>query len=244
MTEPQSPSSHQPANGSQEQHQSSIPPSSAQPQTSTDTPDSAIKPDPELDASLDQDIVMSADQAGAGADENATGALATEVDQLAESSQPSKKETSLREFLGKMDEYAPIVGDPRVHLFSFNLSSLSSLPILHRIELFAPVSLAKTSTWEGTIIANPSQEKKNIRDGCKNQRLIESPRSPTPSQRTTSLSPASHPPAQALTKHPLISPASSHSPLKSSSPTLPLIHTSSPASAPPTAPPPTTPWAV
>lgn len=123
MTEPQPPSSHQPVNGSQEQHQSSIPPSSAQLQTSTDTPDSAIKPDPELDASIEQDIVMSADQAGAGADDSATGALATEVDQLAESSQPSKKETSLREFLGKMDEYAPIVGDPRVHLFSFNLSS-------------------------------------------------------------------------------------------------------------------------
>lgn len=91
---------------------------------------------------------MSADQAGAGADESATGALATEVDQLAESSPPSKKETSLREFLGKMDEYAPIVGDPRVHLFSFNLSSLSFFSISHRAQVLAPHSLAKTSTSE------------------------------------------------------------------------------------------------
>jgi transcription initiation factor TFIID subunit 10 len=109
MTEP--PSSQQPANGSQEQQQSPIPPSSAQPQSSTETADTAIKPEPDLDASIEQDIDMNADQTGAAAEESAAGALATEVDQLAESAQPSKKETSLREFLGKMDEYAPIVGD-------------------------------------------------------------------------------------------------------------------------------------
>lgn len=112
MTDSQPLSSQQPANGLQDQQQSSIPPSSAQPQSSIETTDSAIKPEPDLDASIEQDIDMNADQTGAGAEESAAGALATEVDQLAESSQPSKKETSLREFLGKMDEYAPIVGDP------------------------------------------------------------------------------------------------------------------------------------
>lgn len=78
---------------------------------------------------------MNVDQSGAGADESAAGALATEVDQLAESSQPSKKETSLREFLGKMDEYAPIVGDPSVCLLVCFLSSLSlslSFSFFHR----------------------------------------------------------------------------------------------------------------
>lgn len=36
-------------------------------------------------------------------------AVPTSVDALAAAAAPSKKETSLREFLGKMDEYAPIV---------------------------------------------------------------------------------------------------------------------------------------
>jgi transcription initiation factor TFIID subunit 10 len=111
MSDPQpSSTSQQPANGSQEQ-QSSIPPSSAQPQSSLDTTDSTIKPEPDLDASIEQDIDMNAEQTGAGAEESAAAAFTTEVDQLAESSQPSKKETSLREFLGKMDEYAPIVSE-------------------------------------------------------------------------------------------------------------------------------------
>jgi transcription initiation factor TFIID subunit 10 len=116
MTEPQPSSpSQQPANANGlQEHQSSIPPPSAQPQTSTETTETAIKPEPDLDASIEQDIDMNAEQSGAGAEESGAGALATEVDQLAESSQPSKKETSLREFLGKMDEYAPIVSAPRV----------------------------------------------------------------------------------------------------------------------------------
>ncbi|KAJ5159937.1 uncharacterized protein N7482_006941 [Penicillium canariense] len=107
MTEPQ-PSS-QPANVSQEQ--SSVPPSSsAPPQPSADTADSAIKPEPDLDASIEQDIDMNVEQTGAGAVDGA-GPLATDVDQLGASSTPSKKETSLREFLGKMDDYAPIIPD-------------------------------------------------------------------------------------------------------------------------------------
>lgn len=48
-------------------------------------------------------------QGAGGADEGP----APEIDQLAAAPPPTtKKETSLREFLGKMDEYAPIVGCP------------------------------------------------------------------------------------------------------------------------------------
>lgn len=69
---------------------------------------------------------MNAEQTGAGAEESAAAALTTEVDQLAESSQPSKKETSLREFLGKMDEYAPIVSESlRLSLSLFYISRLA-----------------------------------------------------------------------------------------------------------------------
>jgi transcription initiation factor TFIID subunit 10 len=49
-------------------------------------------------------------QAAGGAEEGA--ALAPEIDQLAAAPPPTKKETSLREFLGKMDDYAPIVCCP------------------------------------------------------------------------------------------------------------------------------------
>ena len=104
----------QPANGSQD-HQPAVPPStsSAPPQpptASTDATDSVIKAEPDLDASIDQDIDMSGEKADAAAEDGAE-ANASAVDQLAESAPPSKKETSLREFLGKMDEFAPIVGD-------------------------------------------------------------------------------------------------------------------------------------
>lgn len=52
--------------------------------------------------------------AGASDGDNATGnpvqdAVPTSVDAIAAAVAPSKKETSLREFLGKMDDYAPIV---------------------------------------------------------------------------------------------------------------------------------------
>lgn len=50
-------------------------------------------------------------QGAGGADEGAAP-LAPEIDQLAAAPPPTKKETSLREFLGKMDEYAPIVCCP------------------------------------------------------------------------------------------------------------------------------------
>ncbi|PWY84891.1 hypothetical protein BO70DRAFT_395570 [Aspergillus heteromorphus CBS 117.55] len=75
-------------------------------------PDTA---DPGLDASIEQDIDLNnANMANVNpaADDAAAAANAdpapTSVDALAASSTPSKKETGLREFLGKMDEYAPI----------------------------------------------------------------------------------------------------------------------------------------
>jgi transcription initiation factor TFIID subunit 10 len=113
MADPQ-PSSQ--PNGSQEQ-----PPAS----TPAETVDSAIKPDPDVDASIEQDIDMNADQAqGANADDA--------VDPIAAAPQPSKKETSLREFLSKMDDYAPIVC---LTLSSPSISSdliISSLRFLRR----------------------------------------------------------------------------------------------------------------
>ena len=50
---------------------------------------------------------MNVDQAASGANPEDNAAVALES--LAAAPPPSKKETSLREFLGKMDEYAPIV---------------------------------------------------------------------------------------------------------------------------------------
>ncbi|EAW13018.1 putative TFIID and and SAGA complex TAF10 subunit [Aspergillus clavatus NRRL 1] len=70
-----------------------------------------------LDVSIEQDIEM-ANTGGANEGENtvapggsAQDALPTSVDAIAAAVAPSKKETSLREFLGKMDEYAPIIPD-------------------------------------------------------------------------------------------------------------------------------------
>ncbi|KAJ5629569.1 Transcription initiation factor TFIID 23-30kDa subunit [Penicillium herquei] len=99
MSDPQ-PTPSQPVNGSQDQ---AVPTS-----TAPVSADSAIKPDPEIDASIEQDIDMTAEQntAGANEEDNETG-----LDPMAAAPQPTKKETSLREFLGKMDEYAPIIPD-------------------------------------------------------------------------------------------------------------------------------------
>ena len=60
-----------------------------------------IKTEPDLDASIEQDVEMNPDPQNT---EDAPG-----IDPMAPAPQPSKKETSLREFLGKMDDYAPIV---------------------------------------------------------------------------------------------------------------------------------------
>ncbi|CAI7675152.1 unnamed protein product [Penicillium manginii] len=93
----------QPPNGSQEHP---IPPSATPVEPATD---SAVKPEPDLDASIEQDIDMNAEQTQATGDDNAP--LPTDVDPMAAAPTPSKKETSLREFLGKMDDYAPIIPD-------------------------------------------------------------------------------------------------------------------------------------
>lgn len=92
----------QPPNGSQEH-----------PVAPSDTPvepatDSVVKPEPDLDASIEQDIDMNAEKTQPTGDDNAPNP--TDVDPMAAAPTPSKKETSLREFLGKMDDYAPIVG--------------------------------------------------------------------------------------------------------------------------------------
>lgn len=114
----------QPPDGSQEQ-------STAPPSTQLETTDSAIKPEPGLDASIEQEIDMNAEQNAQtteGQDEGAA-ALAAEVDPIAAAPPPTKKETSLREFLGKMDEYAPIVcGLIWFLLIRSNTDHLSQIP--------------------------------------------------------------------------------------------------------------------
>ncbi|KAJ5327002.1 Transcription initiation factor TFIID 23-30kDa subunit [Penicillium brevicompactum] len=60
-----------------------------------------IKTEPDLDASIEQDVEMNPEQPEE----------APAVDPMAPAPTPSKKETSLREFLGKMDDYAPIIPD-------------------------------------------------------------------------------------------------------------------------------------
>ncbi|KAK5806556.1 hypothetical protein VI817_000814 [Penicillium citrinum] len=93
----------QPPNGSQEHSN----PATTAPIESTTDP--AVKSDPDLDASIEQDIDMNAEPAQATGDDNVP--LPTDVDPMAAAPPPSKKETSLREFLGKMDDYAPIIPD-------------------------------------------------------------------------------------------------------------------------------------
>lgn len=60
-----------------------------------------------------KDSAAAAQDAGAAAEEGDIGnpVQATSVDAAA----TSKKETSLREFLGKMDDYAPIVRDQSIN---------------------------------------------------------------------------------------------------------------------------------
>ncbi|KAJ5213649.1 hypothetical protein N7449_000818 [Penicillium cf. viridicatum] len=66
-----------------------------------------IKTEPDLDASIEKDVDMNIEtQTGANANASAPG-----QDPMAPAPEPSKKETSLREFLGKMDDYAPIIPD-------------------------------------------------------------------------------------------------------------------------------------
>jgi transcription initiation factor TFIID subunit 10 len=66
-----------------------------------------IKTEPDLDASIEQDVEMNPIPQ---TEDQAPG-----IDPMAPAPQPSKKETSLREFLGKMDDYAPIVSPTASH---------------------------------------------------------------------------------------------------------------------------------
>lgn len=131
------PSSAQPAQSqpssqteSQEQGEQGQGQTSEQQQQAPDAPmkqeESDAPTNTDLDAVIDADVEMNTDEniaangaaGGAGADETGAGGVGnpvqddpvpTSVDALAAAAAPSKKETSLREFLGKMDEYAPIV---------------------------------------------------------------------------------------------------------------------------------------
>jgi transcription initiation factor TFIID subunit 10 len=82
------------------------PPSGSEHLTPAPATEDNIKPDPDLDASIEQDVDMNTEhQPGVNTDD----APAPGMDPIEPAPQPSKKETSLREFLGKMDDYAPIV---------------------------------------------------------------------------------------------------------------------------------------
>ncbi|KAJ5875804.1 Transcription initiation factor TFIID 23-30kDa subunit [Penicillium soppii] len=74
------------------------------PQNGSEKPsEETIKTEPDLDASIEQDVEMNPDPQNT---DDAPG-----IDPMAPAPTPSKKETSLREFLGKMDDYAPIIPD-------------------------------------------------------------------------------------------------------------------------------------
>ena len=83
----------------------SIPQNGSQDHPPPSESEDIIKTEPDLDASIEKDVEMNTEnQTGANANANAPG-----QDPMAPAPEPSKKETSLREFLGKMDDYAPIV---------------------------------------------------------------------------------------------------------------------------------------
>lgn len=117
----------------------SVPASVSVPAAASDPPSTVVvkeEPDPVdgsqvLDTAIDRDIDMNTaenSQSGmtVGGDNIATksaeapavapGVIPADMDPLAAAAPPSKKETSLREFLGKMDEYAPIVSMGRFTL--------------------------------------------------------------------------------------------------------------------------------
>lgn len=106
-----------------------------------------------LNASIDNDINMTAGEeatTAAGNSAGQNGAVATAVghnntstsvvpgiprvlDNMVPMAPPTKKESSLREFMSKMDEYAPIVS-AQIHLLSFYLLSL---PIMASKSLYS-----------------------------------------------------------------------------------------------------------
>lgn len=114
-TQPAPPSSSTPQPGSNPQ---SFSDATVVPKTEPDSSD-PVALDPSIEqeadamANKDPSAAAAAQDAGAGADEADIGnpVQATSVDAAA----TSKKETSLREFLGKMDDYAPIVRDQSIN---------------------------------------------------------------------------------------------------------------------------------
>ncbi|KAJ9204297.1 hypothetical protein DTO166G4_2385 [Paecilomyces variotii] len=122
----QPPATPQPAPPSQTQSQETAP-SSTTADTANSTQDPVPKQEPgtaggeDIDASIEQDIDMAGtdtntnnagENGSASADPTAAAAAGgLPVESVAPAPPPTKKETSLREFLGKMDEYAPIIPD-------------------------------------------------------------------------------------------------------------------------------------
>ncbi|PKY03655.1 transcription initiation factor IID, TAF10 subunit [Aspergillus campestris IBT 28561] len=80
-------------------------------QEEPDTQDSSIDPTIEQDIDMDPAKKMANNENGDDAGPLNPAQEAASADALAAAAAPSKKETSLREFLGKMDEYAPIIPD-------------------------------------------------------------------------------------------------------------------------------------
>ncbi|OAK98712.1 transcription initiation factor IID, TAF10 subunit [Phaeosphaeriaceae sp. SRC1lsM3a] len=82
----------------------------------TQQPDSTMEVNEELDPTVEEEINHDATQAeamnmdGAADAEPAVNGL-TDAAQTFEARIPAKKDATLREFLGKMDEYAPIIPD-------------------------------------------------------------------------------------------------------------------------------------
>lgn len=142
MAEP-SPSTSQPpatqsAPQSQTQSQETVP-SSATAESANSTQDPVPKQEPgaaegeDIDASIEQDIDMAGTESNNnnagenGSDPTAAAAAGgLPVESVAPAPPPTKKETSLREFLGKMDEYAPIVSVACCLTFSY--TSITSFP--------------------------------------------------------------------------------------------------------------------
>lgn len=156
----------------------SQPPPNSQDQSSEATVIPKLEPDSDataLDTSIEQEAVMAGpndNSAAAGADAGAGAAPGAGVgdDQIGnpvqaptsvDAAATSKKETSLREFLGKMDDYAPIVRPPLPCLFCThtkdvyaNLSTVnidprrsnSSLPHSRRPPTTGPRTEPNTST--------------------------------------------------------------------------------------------------
>lgn len=76
----------------------------ADPPTSSTQAPPTILPDSTMDTELDPEIDMSIDPAPPDP-ENAS----LEAEAVPEAREPTKKDISLRDFLSKMDDYAPIV---------------------------------------------------------------------------------------------------------------------------------------